>query len=139
MDAPSPKLSRKQYRAIAALLAEPTITKAAAKADTSAATIRRWAKLPEFKAAWEAAGRALVKRSLGRLQRGTGMAVQTLIKNLKADKASDQIRSALGILEHAMHGMDLMAMSAKVEELQAALAVLTEQANRESTDVESDE
>jgi hypothetical protein len=130
------KLTRKQFRAIAGLLAEPTLSKAAAKADVGVSTLRRWWKLPEFQEAFRAAGRQMVQRSIGRLQRMMGMAVSALSRNLKCGKPSDEIRAAVAILEKSLQGLEVVQMAGKFEELQAVLATLTEQAEKRETDDE---
>ena len=74
------KLTRKQEALIAALLTEPTYAAATAKAGVGEATLYRWLQLPAFRAAYDEARRELVKSAIGRMQAGTGQAVETLLK-----------------------------------------------------------
>jgi hypothetical protein len=127
------RLSQKQLQAVVAVLTEPTLSKAAAKVGIGASTLRSWWKLPVFQDAIRAAGKRLVERSVARLQRISGAAVQTLARNLKCGKAGDEIRAALGILDHAVKGLELLEMAGQVEHLKGVLATLLEQNNTEST------
>jgi hypothetical protein len=92
------KLNRKQETLIAAMLTEPTLAAAAAKAGISPATLYRWQRSPEFQAAYEAASRRVVDGSVARLQRASDAAVEALERNLRCGKPAAEIRAALGIL-----------------------------------------
>ncbi|HYT94916.1 MAG TPA: hypothetical protein VEL76_39735 [Gemmataceae bacterium] len=99
------KLSTKQEAVIAALLSEPTHAAAAAKAGISAATLRRWLRLPAFRAAYRRARRELVAGAIGRLQAATGLAVDTLLAVARDGKRDgDRVRAAVALLDHALRG-----------------------------------
>jgi len=125
--APGCKLTRKQELAIAALLTERTQELAAGKAGVATSTLQRWLLLPGFQAEYRRARRAVVEVAVGQLQAAASRAVETLVRNLDADKAGDQIRAALGILEHAQRGVELADLAEKVEELERLLAELTDE------------
>jgi hypothetical protein len=93
------KLNRKQQKLIAAMLTEPTLAAAAEKAGISPATLYRWQRSPEFQAAYQAASRQVVDRSLARLQRSSDAAVDALERNLRCGRPAAEIRAALGILD----------------------------------------
>jgi hypothetical protein len=100
------KLTRKQEGLIAALLSEPTHAAAAAKAGVSEATLHRWLRLPEFSKAYRQARRRLVEGALGRIQAGTGQAVDTLLAVAKGGaKDSDRVRAAVALLDHAVRAL----------------------------------
>jgi phage terminase small subunit len=111
-------LTRKQERAVAALLAHPTVARAAAAAGVSERSVYHWLKEPTFLKAYREGRRQLVEAALGQLQRATAQAVRTLVRNLKAVKASDQVRSALGILDRAVKGVELIDLEERVAELE---------------------
>src|SRR5262245_66632042 len=72
------KLTRWQDVAIACLLSEPSIKRAAKKAGLDESTLRGWLKLPGFAAAYRQARRQVVEQAVGRRQRASGKAVGTL-------------------------------------------------------------
>jgi hypothetical protein len=109
--------SRKQEQAVAALLSEPTITAAAARAGVSEVTLSRWLKEPSFVAAYRAARRGLVEQALARLQGAAGEAVDTLKANLRAEKAADQNRAAVAILEQCLRYSEAADLAAEIEDL----------------------
>jgi hypothetical protein len=115
------KLDRTKEAAIAALLARPSIKAAAAQVGVNEQTLRSWLKLPDFLAEYRAARRQLVEAALARLQKAAGKAVRTLVRNLKAAKASDQIRAACVLLEQAVKAVEVLDLSTQLEELRAEL------------------
>jgi hypothetical protein len=117
------KLSRQQEAAIAALLAEPTIGKAAAVAGVNEKTLRRWlASGTAFLAAYRDARRQLFESAIGRLQQVSGKAVDTLERNLIAGKPADQVRAAVAILGLARDGMATIDVVERIEALEPKLA-----------------
>lgn len=115
------KLGTKQEAAIAALLTQPNRRQAAAAAGVAVSTLERWVKDPAFATAWRTARRAQVEAAIAGIQRAAEEAVRTLRKNLKAAKASDQIRAAAELLERAVRGVELLDLAQQVEELRAML------------------
>jgi hypothetical protein len=81
------KFGRKKEQAIAALLSHRNLEESAKAAGISAATLKRWMKLPEFKAAYLEARRELVFQTNARMQQNAGVAASVLFK-LMADPAS---------------------------------------------------
>jgi hypothetical protein len=99
-------LTRKQEALVAALLTEPTHGAAAAKAGISEATLYRWLRLPDFRAAYRRARRELVEAAVGRIQAATGQAVDTLLAVAKnGAKDGDRVRAAVALLDHAFRGL----------------------------------
>jgi hypothetical protein len=100
------KLTAKQEALIAALLTEPTHASAATKAVVSEATLYRWLKLPEFRAAYRRARRELVEGAVGRIQAATGQAVDTLVSVAKdGAKDGDRVRASVALLDLAFRGL----------------------------------
>ncbi len=118
MDAEGGKLGRKQEQAIAALLSEKTVEEAAVKAGCAYRTLKGWLTEPAFKTAFAEARTAVLERTVARLVKATGKAVDTLEANLEAEKDSDSNRAAVAILEHATRGVELLDMKDKLAELE---------------------
>lgn len=118
------KITGKQEALIAALLTEPTHAAAASKAGISEATLHRWLHRPEFQAAHRQARRSLVEAAIARLQQSASKAVEALERNLTCGQPSHEIRAALGILEHAVEGIELLDVVQRVEELEHLLKEL---------------
>jgi hypothetical protein len=115
------KLTRKQDAAVAALLATPTLARAAEKAGVGESTLRRWLSLPAFQAEFRAARRKVVEHAVGQLQCSAAAAAATLRRNLRGGKAGDQTRAALGILGHAIDAVELVDLVERVEALESKL------------------
>jgi hypothetical protein len=111
------KLTRRQEAAIAALLTAPTLADAAAAAGVSHRTLKRWIGVPEFSASYRQARRQVVEVVIGRLQQIAAQAVKTLERNLTCGQPAGEIRAALGVLDHATKGVELIDLAARVEEL----------------------
>jgi hypothetical protein len=91
---------------VAALLSEPTLEAAAAKAGISTKTLKAWLKRPRFQAAYRQARRELVEGAIGRIQAATGQAVDTLVAVARdGKKDGDRVRAAVALLDHASRGL----------------------------------
>lgn len=100
------RLSRNQEAMIAALLTEPSHAAAAAKVGVSAATLYRWLRLPAFRNAYNQARRTLLAAAIGRVQGGTGQAVETLLAVARQGRRdSDRVRAAVALLDYAFRGL----------------------------------
>jgi hypothetical protein len=117
---PKAKLTSRQLRAIAELVAGNTIADVAAVVRVSERTVFRWLQDPIFSERL----RSLRSRSLDdamlTLQGASSKAVSTLIRNLDArDKwcfASNQ--AALGILTHALKSRELIEFQKRLERIE---------------------
>lgn len=102
----TPKLSAKQEALLAALLTEPTYTAAATKVGVSRMTLYRWLQDTTFQQAYRRARRELVHHAVGRLQLGSGLAVEALMSIVaQSRRDSDRVRAAVVILDHAYRGI----------------------------------
>jgi hypothetical protein len=115
-------LTSRQQAAIAALLTERTHAQAATKAKVAEQTLRRWlTKDQNFVAAYRAARRTVMDGVIGNLQQSASKAVDTLERNLTCGRPGDEIRAALGVLDHASRGLEVGDLLERVEELERLL------------------
>jgi hypothetical protein len=115
------QLSRKQEKAIAALLAERTIQNTAARAKISERTLMYWLKQPVFAAEYRAARQRVVEHAITLLQQTTSLAVDTLTRNMLCGKASVEVVAAGKILEHAVAAVELFDLAGRVAELEQTI------------------
>jgi hypothetical protein len=116
------KRSRRAEVAIAALLTEPTVEQAAAKAGVSHRTLKGWLRQPRFLAAFRRAQREILDRTVAQLVAVSGEAVQTLRRNLACGKPAAEIRAAGAILERMDRGLQTANLAAEVEDLRRQLS-----------------
>jgi hypothetical protein len=112
------KMNR-QEQAISALLSEPTVEKAAAQAGVSYRTLKSWLAQPEFQVRYRAARAAVLERTVARLLHACGAAVAALEKNLGAENPQAANRAALGILDHALRGVEVLDLAERITALEA--------------------
>lgn len=124
MKAQSEKLKGKRRTAIAALLQEPTIAKAAKRAGISPVTIWRYMKEPEFQIEYNKARTLVVDVAILNLQQGCKDAVSSLcmIASDEEASASTRVSAAKAILDQTFKGMELMTMNDRLAELEILLA-----------------
>ena len=114
------KREQLEDRALAALLSEPTIAQAAAKADISESTMLRWLADPSFKARYRDARRQVVELAVTNLQQATSDAVEALTRNLTCGVPASEIAAAKAVLDFAVKGVELVDLSERVEQLERA-------------------
>src|SRR3712207_6024402 len=98
------KLTPKQEKAIAALLAQPTIEAAAESLGVNGVTVHRWLQEPAFDTASREARREAVQVAIGRLQQVSGAMVAVLV-NVAADKKtppSTRVAAASKVIDLAI-------------------------------------
>jgi hypothetical protein len=111
------KRSRREDVALAALLSEPTIAKAATTAGISEPTLLRWLAEPEFQRRYREARRQVVEQAVSALQRAAGESVESLQRNLTCGVPSAEIAAAKAILDQAFRGMEVLDLAAEIAEL----------------------
>ncbi len=114
-------LTPKQHKTVAALLASPTITLAAAAVGVGERTIHTWLSEPAFAEAYRAARRDAVGQAVTRLQQVSSAAVAVLVQ-VMADKdnpASTRMSAAKTVLEFSFRAVE-------IEDIQARLTALEE-------------
>jgi hypothetical protein len=116
------KLSRLQTQAVNALLAAKTIGEAAAAVGTHEKTLRRWLKLPAFRAQFDAARATLMDEGLTALQRACGGAVDVLVTIASNAEASDasRVSACRVILEMTLRHVDQIQIQQRIERLESA-------------------
>lgn len=94
-------LTAKQERAIAELLARPTMEAAADAVGVSALTLRRWRRDPAFADAYRRARMEALEDAAGRLRALSSMAVQALADILSDPETrdADRVRAAAVVLD----------------------------------------
>lgn len=113
-------LRPRELLAIAALLSEPTIKRAADAIGLSEKTIRRYLAKPTFRDAYVKARREAFGSALQRLQEAAGIAVQALVE-IAADEAAkpaDRLRASNSILDFGIRGAELLAFSERLARLE---------------------
>jgi DNA-binding MurR/RpiR family transcriptional regulator len=116
------KRGRLEDQALGALLSEPTIAEAAAKAGLSESTLLRWLADPSFRERYREARRQVVEHAITGLQQAAGDAVDALRRNLTSGVPSAEIAAAKAIIDQAVKGVELVDLAERVEQLEQAAA-----------------
>lgn len=111
------KITPKQHRGLVALMAEPTMGRAAAAAGVNEITIRRWLKQPHFQEALATAEAQAIAEAARSLSAASREAVEYLRQVLRDDNISpgEKIRAALGLLSALPPVRVLGAIEARVD------------------------
>ena len=121
MSAAGGKLSRLKERAIAALLACPTITAAARRAGCSERVLRKWLKQDAgFRQGYQEARTRFLELSLGRLLRASGRAVSRLGRLVNAADARVALAASVAVLDRAAKGVETLDLAERVARLEEA-------------------
>jgi hypothetical protein len=124
------KRDRHEESAILALLSEPTIVAAAAKAGVSERTLLRWLAESTFQARYRAARRQVVEQAIAQLQRGTSEAVDALRRNLACGVPAAEIAAAKAVIDYSVKAIELTDLAERVEQLEQAAARAEERKGR---------
>lgn len=112
-------LTPKQYTFISYLLTPMTVTDAAKKSGIAMATATRWMNDPAVKQVLHSTQADLFEHGMSALKGKFTKAVLTLDRNMDADQAADQIRSARTVIEQVIASQKL---TDKIAELETQLA-----------------
>src|SRR5437867_3562302 len=112
------KQARKREAAIAALLVEPTIAKAAVVAGIGEKTLRRWLAEPDFHAAYRVAREQVVTTAVGRLQGLLAKAAETLDRTMTCGTPAVEARAAVAVIAQAFRGAELLDVAERVAALE---------------------
>lgn len=110
--------------ALAALLTESSIARAATVAGVSEGTLLRWLADPSFKARHHEARRAVLDQAVSQLQRAASAAVATLAaiaEDVDAPSAA-RVSAAKTILDQAFRGLEVLDLAHEVESLKERLS-----------------
>jgi len=114
----------RQERAIAALLNEPTVARAAQAVGIGERTLHRWIEEPRFANAYRRARRRAFGQAVALTQRYAVVAVQSLARIITDQSASHgaRVSAASALLRFGREGIELDDLCARVEALEAASA-----------------
>ena len=120
MEGISPKLTPRKSRAIAALLEESTIQKAAASVGIGETTLHRWLSDEDFQTVYQGAKKRIVSHAISHLQNATGEAVEALIEVIrdKEKPPSTRVTASKVILEFALKAIELEDLEARVNNIE---------------------
>src|SRR6516165_7576021 len=113
--------TRRQERAIAALLSADSIGQAAQQAGVCEKTLRNWLASADFAAAYRAARQQIVEHTVGVMQSTCMKALDCLTRNMSCGKASTEVTAAGKILEHSLGAVELFDLAQRVAELEQRL------------------
>lgn len=116
---PGARTQAVREKAVAALLAAPTVMAAAKKAGVGYRTLKTWLAEDAFRGQYAEARRRLLEHSLSRLQRATAAAVTTLLKAIRGDDGKLAVRAAVAVIDRALKGAELMEVEARLAALEA--------------------
>ena len=126
------KLTRKQEQAVAALLAEPTLARAAAAAGVSLRTVKYWLRDPAFAGAYREVRRQVVEHAVGLVQQAAGEAVDTLKRLLSCGHRPTEARAAEALFDYALRGVEVGDLLERIEELERLAKGEGDEPGRES-------
>jgi hypothetical protein len=118
------KRSRLQEKAIASLISTESVPEAAKKTGVGERTLWRWIKdVEEFKVAYAAARRELVRHAIIQVQRNMGRAVKALMEIIESKDApaSSRVSAARTILEFGIRAVEVEDLEKRVAQLEALL------------------
>ncbi len=119
----SSQISIKQERSILLLIAGLSLDAVAKKLKINPVTLWRWQQQSEYTARYRHLRRIRVEHSIAALQSLTNDAVECLRRNLSSGNAPSEVRSALGILNQSLLGLDIMEMETRVSEVELRLEI----------------
>src|SRR5690606_1678536 len=113
-----------QEKAIVALMAEPSIARAAKACDVCERTLHRWLQEPGFMSAYRRARREAFGHAIALTQRYAPLAVQTLAKVMADDNAphTARVQAATSLLRFGRDGIELDDLQERIETLEAQMA-----------------
>jgi hypothetical protein len=117
-------LTRRQERALAALLTQPTLAQAARQAGCDERTIRRYLQDAAFLAAYRDGQRQQWQEALALLTQGAVGAAATL-RTITIDPAQPghtRVRAGIALLQMVHEQLNLAALDERLAALEAALA-----------------
>ena len=116
-------LSPKQEKAIAALLTEPTVERAAHAAGVGERTLYEWLDQPAFKAEYRRCRREAFSQAIALTQRYAPLAVQTLTK-IMADPdspAASRVQASNTLLKFGRDALELDDLAVRLDGVEAKM------------------
>ncbi|TVQ62823.1 MAG: hypothetical protein EA378_03145 [Phycisphaerales bacterium] len=120
LDAPPDGVTHSQEKAIIALLAEPTIARAARAAGVGERTLHRWMREPVFARAYRAARREAFAQAIAGSHRIAAAAVQTLARIMVDPGApyAARVQAAGSLLRFSREAIELDDLAGRVDDLE---------------------
>jgi hypothetical protein len=117
------KLSRKCQQAVAAVLAEPTLKRAARKVGVSEGALGQWLKIPAFARLLADARDQAFRHALTRMQTAATQAVEVLVAAMRRRRGDDRvkIKAAQALLTHCLRAAELLDLAERVAALEHEL------------------
>lgn len=100
------KFTRRQERAIVALLEQPTVEAAARVAGIGTVTLGRWMKRPDFQERFREARGRILDSTVLRLQNASGEAVEALRRAMSSGNPVAEVRAAEIVLEQVFRTVE---------------------------------
>lgn len=124
MEDASQKLSPKQEKALAALLALGEVKAAAQQAGVGETTLWRWLKDDAFAAAYRDGRRRLLEATASRLTADSAAASQALreIAEDRTAPASARVAAARAIIEHSIKAVEVLDLEPRLKEIERHIA-----------------
>lgn len=117
------KLSARQHKALMALMSEPTIAKAAEKAEVPERTLYNWLREPDFDAAYRSARRMALQQAIAQAQQHSGALMRRLLYlALNARSEAVQLGAIAKAFEISIKAVELEDLAARLEALEHAYA-----------------
>jgi hypothetical protein len=117
------KLPRKKEQAIAALLSQPSIGRAAKKVCIGEKTLFRWLQLDDFQLAYKNARHQVIDQTIAQIQSVMSEAVQTLL-SVMADSttpASAKVSAARALLDIGFKVVEIEELENRIEKIEKNL------------------
>lgn len=114
-------LNRLQERAIEALLTTPSVLAAAQRLEVHPNTLRRWLRLPQFRAAYQQTSQQLLSNTINLMQSSTHAAIAALRQELLNENVTTRMQAAGMILSYTVKSTELLNLTERVSQLEAAL------------------
>ena len=121
------KQTRRQEQAIAALLTEDSLIKAAAVIGVNESTLRHWLRTPTFRTAYRQAREDVLQHALGAVSEGLGQGVTVLRQILRDGEspASARVAAVRLLFDLTFKDRELENLEARLAELEATVLATT--------------
>ncbi len=116
-------LPAKQQKAVASLLAKPTLKDAATDAGISETTLWRWLQEEDFRQVYQQARSRMLEGTLANLA-AAGPDAVAVLKNIMADATATpaaRVSAARAVLEFLIRSQELLEVEARLRALEARL------------------
>lgn len=112
------KVSRET--AVTALIANPTIKRAAEECGISEKTLHAWLKEPDFASKVRTAQAEITRETMGRVLSTIGIAIETLVEIMESKTAGTlpRITAAKALLEHSLKIYELETVQKRIDALE---------------------